>query len=523
MKYRSEISPHVRSLVADMDRRVALEQCLCPVFRKVQDQPELRYGGVFFDPGERDEVAAQIAVARARTPLSPFLVADMEMGAGAVLWGEPEFPSLAAAGIVGDETLSRRAGLAAAAAGRAAGGLNWTLAPCVDLMVDRASPMVSIRSAGRQHGRVLATARAYIGGLQAGGCMATAKHFPGDGYSDLDQHLTTVENPLPAEEWWAECGRVYQELIDDGLLAVMSGHIAAPAFDVPDETTGLFPPATISRPLLTELLRGELGFEGLIVSDAVEMGGLVGYLNYYDACARFFMAGGDVLLFVEPDARFFAEMETRFEAGTLDPEVVRRAAERVLAMKEHLGLLAPEPPEPETIAPAETEAAAAEMARRALRIVRDRGDKLPLALPPQSRVLHLVLEQSPRARPDFFAQLTEALRSRFDAVEQWDDPGPDRLFAAARDGAFDCIVCSIAAIPRYGVGHVRLQGPIARNFMGGWMRLGIPVVFVSLGHPCVHEDFAASMDVVVNTYGISPAVVEPLLALLFGEASSSRA
>lgn len=512
-------SPHCAPEVAEslqrMDWKTLLDQCLCPVFKRIRAESSFSYGSIFFDPNPLEIVRRELAEARSKATRPPFLVADMEMGPGHVLQGESEFPSMGAAGAVGDPDLARRAGLAAASAGREVGGLNWTLAPCVDLRVCRESPMVGVRSAGADVETVLKVTQAYVDGVQVGGCLATAKHFPGDGYNRHDQHLTTVTNPLSREEWEAGPGKIYRTLIDSSIGAIMPGHIALPSWDEPDAETGLYPPATLSRRLMTDLLRGELGFEGLIISDAIEMGGIVGYLNYYDACERFFNAGGDVLLFVIPDERFYIEMEKRIHRGSLPMETLRRAASRVWATKTRVGVVG-DPRPIESLPREERERAAQEMARRAVTLVRDRRRMLPVC-PKRRRILHVSLDQGARPRPDYFEAFNAHLISRGAEVTWWNDPGSERLFEAARAGDFDLIVCSIATGPSYGVGVVYLHGPLARNLMGGWMRFETPVIFVSLGHPTLHEDFEASMDTVINTYGISPHTVPAVCDVIFGK------
>lgn len=188
---------------------------------------------------------------------------DTECGAGMMLAGCTDFPSMGALGVCNDGDLAYQVGRITARDCVEA-GWRWSLSPCVDIRLDPKSPAVSIRSAGSDPETVIKIAGGYMKGLQDGGVVATIKHFPGDGACAYDQHLTTAENPLTRERWWESYGKVYKTLIEQGAMCVMPGHISLPAMDEIDPVMGLCPPATLSYNLMTKLLKQELGFEGII-------------------------------------------------------------------------------------------------------------------------------------------------------------------------------------------------------------------------------------------------------------------
>ncbi|MFH1498962.1 MAG: glycoside hydrolase family 3 N-terminal domain-containing protein, partial [Verrucomicrobiota bacterium] len=297
------------------------------------------------------------------------------------------------------------------------------------------------------------------------------------------------------------------------------GHIALPAYDEPDPVLGLCPPATLSLRLMTDLLKTEMGFDGLIVSDAVNMGGFCGFMNYYDACARFLECGGDVLLFAKIDERFHAEMHRRLAEGKLTEATLRDRAARVIAMKESIGLLdAPAPrPAPLDLDTLGLPALADELAAKSVGILRDRAGLLPLRIGKNTRVLHAVVyNHYERYKPHLDA-FTRLLRERSEHVTEWVDPGCDRLFEAARDREFDVIVCSIGGAIEYATNVLRLHGPVARNMMYGWMRLGLPVVFVAHHHPyCIYE-YDAPIDCALAAFGGGLPALRRLVAGLVGE------
>lgn len=511
MKYTLQLTSQARTLAERLSLREAWLQVSVPL---LNFEPREMLGGAHIPRGPRDKVEGQAAALRracASPPLAipPLCTSDLECGAGRAVLGCTEFPDLMALGANDSEELAFEVGKATALEARAA-GINWSFSPCVDLAAIADNPVVSTRSAGRNVEQVIRVARGYMRGLQEHGVAATLKHFPGDGHSSFDQHLTTSHNPLSRPAWWEGPGRVYRELIKAGARTIMAGHIALPAFDGAD-ARGLYPPATVSRRLLTDLLRGELGYEGLIVSDAMGMGGVAGFVPPFEAYARFLEAGGDCVLFARvTERRFWPEFERALSEKILSEKTVYDRAARMVQFKMDQGLLKADG-SGDSAAPAGFDGVAhirlaQRVAEGAATLVRDREHTLPFNLERQTRVLHVVL-----AGPNYpqyedqlaaYGALTRALGERCH-VEELTDPGPHVLFE--RVDQFDLVVCSVGAATSWGVSVARLHGPLCRNLMEGWMRLGTPVVFVSHIHPFVHQEFEPLMDCVINTYRSLPS------------------
>jgi beta-N-acetylhexosaminidase len=513
MKYTLRPAPQARAIAERLSLREAMNQVCCPL---LHFEPNETFGGAHIPCGTGEEILRKTQALRSVCKIPPLCTADLECGPGRAVLGLTEFPDLMGLGANDSEELAYAVGKATALEGRSV-GLNWTFSPCVDLAELADSPVVSTRSAGRDVEQVIRVARGYLRGLQDHGVVATLKHFPGDGYTTFDQHLTTVNNPLSRVDWWRGPGRIYRELIDAGALTIMAGHIALPAFDEAD-ARGLYPPATISRRLLVDLLRGELGFAGLLVSDAMGMGGVAGFLPPFEAYARFLEAGGDCVLFARvTERRFYPEFERALRDKILSERTLYDRAARMLQFKQDLGLLGA------STAPAEFDAGEhASLARRvaegAVTLVRDRERLLPISLQRSTRVLHVVLASpdSPQYEDQLaaYSALTAALAERCQVVEL-KDPGPHVLFE--RVDQFDLVICSIGAATSWGVSVARLHGPICRNLMDGWMRLGTPVVFVNHIHPFVHLEFDALMDCVINTYRSLPCTGQRIVQGLTGE------
>ena len=156
-------------------------------------------------------------------------------------------------------------------------GSNWAFAPIVDLVTNWHNPGISVRGWGKDADTVLAMSKEYFRGISESGIVCAMKHFPGDGSDERDPHIATSVNALSMEEWDNSYGKVYQGMIEAGVQAVMPGHIMMPAYQrhfCPGLKDEDLKPATLSKELLGDLLRGKLGFNGLIVSDASHMVGL---------------------------------------------------------------------------------------------------------------------------------------------------------------------------------------------------------------------------------------------------------
>ncbi len=222
-------------------------------------------------------------------------------------------------------------------------GVNWMFNPVSDIFMNWRNTIVNTRSFSEDTDTVIANTRAYIKGIKdANPNMAcTAKHFPGDGVEELDQHLALGVNTLSVDEWNASFRRVYQTLIDEGLESIMVGHIALPEMSRhlrPGIADADIMPATLAPELLTDLLRGEMGFNGVIITDASHMIGMSATSRRCDAVPGAIAAGCDMYLFandVEEDLGF---MKAGYEKGIITEERLSDALHRILGMKAHLHL-----------------------------------------------------------------------------------------------------------------------------------------------------------------------------------------
>ncbi|MGH7150674.1 MAG: glycoside hydrolase family 3 protein, partial [Planctomycetota bacterium] len=293
---------------------------------------DLGFGGMCLSLGTPTECAALANELQslARVPL--LLAADYEAGAGFRIEGATRFPSNLAFGSAGSEELAREAGRITALEGRAM-GIHWAFAPVLDVQRDPDNPIVNVRSYGEDPALVARLGGAFIRGCQEGGLLCTAKHFPGHGPTNVDSHLALPAIPDPIEELEAIDLLPFREAVKAGVKAFMPGHLDVPAITgEPGLSSSLSPRA------IADLLRSRMGFDGLVVSDALDMGGVTERFSPGEAAVRAVRAGNDVLLMSPDPAAAIDAVVRAVESGEIPAERIDRSVERILRAKAAAGL-----------------------------------------------------------------------------------------------------------------------------------------------------------------------------------------
>jgi beta-glucosidase-like glycosyl hydrolase len=291
------------------EERAGIEQAL-----------ELGVGGfiLFGGPSEHVAVLTEHLHSKSRVPL--LIGADLERGAGQQFTGQTALPPLAAIASLEDIQAVRRSAAVSAAEAREL-GINWIYAPDCDIDVEPSNPIIGTRSFGSDPERVAEYASAWIDACQAEGVLACAKHFPGHGRTTVDSH-----KELPRVDESAKTIREtdllpFRRAIERGVASIMSAHVAFPALD----PSGA--PATLSREILTNILRNELEFTGLVVTDALIMDAVLGG-GEGDAVVRALDAGCDCLLYPTNVVESVAAVQKAIDEKRLDAERIHQSIER---------------------------------------------------------------------------------------------------------------------------------------------------------------------------------------------------
>jgi len=276
-----------------------------PYLERIERWIELGVGGFILFGGERHAVRELTADLRERSARPLLIASDVERGAGQQVQGLTSLPPLGALAALGDEAVREAARLTALECRDA--GINWALAPVCDLDIEPANPIVQTRSFGTDAFAVGGHAAAWIHACENEEVLACAKHFPGHGRTTLDSHAT-----LPVVEAGRELERdliPFRRAVEAQVAAVMSCHVAFPAWD----SSGV--PATHSRKLLHDLLRGDLFHTGLTVTDALIMEGAKGGGTAAEGAVRALHAGCDLLLYPDDPAAVIAGIAAAVQGG----------------------------------------------------------------------------------------------------------------------------------------------------------------------------------------------------------------
>lgn len=472
-----------------------------------------------------DDPMAEVELARDLAELSavPLLVsADLEGSRMSLPFGTSVPNPL---GLAAVDDVEATTGISTIMAREArAVGLNWSFTPVIDINAAWRSAIVGTRSYGSDIDRVERHALAQIAAFQANGVAATVKHWPGEGHDDRDQHLVTTVNPLSMPDWEQSFGRLYRKAIDAGVMSVMSAHIALPAFVRaidPEAGAEAFRPASLSRLLNHDLLRRELGFNGLIVSDATPMAGMGDWGPRDEVLPEVIVSGCDVILFSDDPNGDLMRLVKAVADGRLSQERVDEAVTRVLALKAALGLhksdrIIPDADSARTsVATEESQVIAQGVTARVPTLVKDTRNLLPLSPTKHRRVLvysgGVVLPFVPQPLP---LSLPERLSAEGFEVTLF----TAGLAVSPRE--FDLVLYLFAeetllTRSRIFLDWHRLTGSVFGAMSRHWHDM--PTLMVSFGYPYYLYD-APRVPAYVNAYGSSEALQAAVLECLMGRA-----
>ncbi|MGH7518773.1 MAG: glycoside hydrolase family 3 protein [Gemmatimonadales bacterium] len=292
----------------------------------------LGVGGLIVSVGSPLDIAAKLNHLQSRSRLPLLVASDLEAGTAIRLVGGVAFPTNMGVAAGGRESDAYAMGRVTACEARAV-GIHLAFAPVADVNNNPANPIINVRSFGEDPRTVARFVGAAVRGMEEHGLLATAKHFPGHGDTETDSHLS-----LPAVSAdWRRLDSLelvpFRAAVGAGASAIMSAHLAFPAL-----ANGRPRPGTVMPEVLTGLLRDSLGFRGLVVTDALDMGALVSAYGAGEAAVLALIAGADLLLQPAGAANAVSAIVRAVEKGRITEERLDRSVRRVLALKQRLGL-----------------------------------------------------------------------------------------------------------------------------------------------------------------------------------------
>jgi beta-N-acetylhexosaminidase len=445
----------------------------------------------------------------------PLLIgADFERGTAMRLDEGTSFPTAMALAAAGNPKDAYTMGKITALEARAA-GIQWIYAPDSDVNNNPDNPIINTRSFGENPQKVAEYVSAFIRGVQENGGLATAKHFPGHGDTAADSHIDLPVIHADRERLESLELVPFRAAIAAGADSIMTGHLSIPALE-PDSNT----PATLSSNILTGLLRKELGYQGLVVTDAMDMGGITVRFAPGEAAVRAFVAGADALLMPPvPDAAVDA-LRDAVKSGRISRERLDASVRRILQAKARLGLYKERLVNVDALnkhfGKVEWQREAQEISDRGVTLLRDTAHCLPLDETKPTRVLLVALYADPEPYPG--DDLERELRSRVDVLTTL---RADTRFVKADNlklpaaETYDLAVLAFFVRVSDRKGNVDIpaeQAALAEKVY----KNGRPVVTVGFGSPYLVEHFPQA-ETWLAAFGISDVAQISIARALFGQ------
>jgi len=472
---------------------------------------DFHVGGIRYRGADSATVQEHVRYAQSQAKIPLLVASNPEMGGFGSADDGTFVSTHLQAGSHPDASIARSMGRVAGVE-TAAMGCNWAFAPIVDVHYNWRNTVVGTRSFGNDPDLVIERATEFFAGISESKTVCAMKHFPGDGVDERDQHVVTSYNTLGVEEWHASYGRIYRELIDQGMQSIMVGHIGAPELSRhyrPGIADSDIMPATLAPELLQDLLRGELGFNGVLVTDASMMVGLTQSMKRSDLVPATIAAGCDMFLFFRIPEEDFGYMLEGYRSGVITEVRLQEALERILGLKASLGLhetardeLVPGPEALAVVGSAAHHHVAAEIADKTVTLIKDTQTNLPLRPETHRRIrLYGVTGQSDFTGTDpggFLRIAQEELEAVgfevhvFRTAAERQAAGEEGVFfhtvmtdeangdyAQRYDAAI--LFANVAGFAQEASIRIRWSGALAAEVP--WYSTEVPTIFVSLNQP----------------------------------------
>ena len=518
---------------------------------------DYKIAAVRYNPGPAADIWEQNYILQTKSKIPLLIAANTESGGnGAVTDGTKigdEIKIAATANPRYAYEMGKVAGLEAAAV-----GCNASFAPIMDLSRNWRNPIIANRTWGANVDQVIELSKEYMRGIMEHGIVPFAKHFPGDGIDERDHHLSFASNPMTKSEWMETFGRIYGEMADAGLPGIMAGHIHLLNVEKemhPEREFDDMLPASLNKTLLDELLRGELGYNGAIVTDASHMIGMTASMPRRELLPTAIEAGCDLFLFFNDPEEDLRWMKEGLENGLLSEERLHDALRRTLGLKAKLGLHLFEGRRQEIMLPKEEALAligrdeakqlAKEVADKAITLVKAKQEGI-LPVNPE-RYKRILLVEVDGYKGGFGAMinagkkraadtLKELLEARGHQVSIWENteariaklPEEERpaaianVYASKRPIAeiidnYDLII-NLVDVNSGGTTQ-RIIWPAAKGTPDQPFYVHeIPTIVVSVQHPFALADMP-QVATYINAYDGLPVTLEALVAKLAGESA----
>lgn len=446
--------------------------------------------------------------------IPPFWVYDGEKGLGKTFKELSEVCTHLAVGATGSEKLAEELGESVAKEARIFGA-SLQLGPVLD-MCHRFDAYYMRSFAPDNSDDLIKISKAYIKGVQKAGVAACVKHFPGqDRFDYRDSHISPKVISTEFDEWEKEQGRVFKETIDSGVNCVMVGHISFPAVD-DSALKGKFRPASVSKKIVTDLLKNKMGFSGVVITDKLNVAGITSrYSNYDDMLIDLVNAGNDILSYVDKSAGDIIEKAVK--AGKIDESRIDDACTRILNLKEKIGLFDSFPNVNYTLEDTlkETKKINRKIAEKAITLVCDTQNLIPVD---ETKIKNVTIVCSTHTEEfteklEYMKQLLEKRGIKAKIKRKIADPGEMEMVAQESD----LIIYAAYVFTNSPRGHMSFYGDECETFHYAFSNGQKKSIGLSMGYPYLHYDIMGNGETFVNAYGDCPALMEAFINCIFGD------
>jgi len=484
------------------------------------------YGTVIL--GQPFSAASIINRLQAMSSVPLLNTADFETGVGFRIFGATSFPRQMAMGAIPGADglrLVREEARITALESRAL-GIQVNFAPVADVNVNARNPVINIRSYGENPERVAALVGAYVAGARDGRMIATVKHFPGHGDTDVDSHLGLPIVSFDRARLDSIELLPFRRGVEQGVEGVMAAHIVLPALDPAPST-----PATFSRPILHDLLRTEMGFGGLVYTDSMSMDAVAKMVPPDEGAVRALLAGADQVLHSPDPIAAFNGIKAALASGRLPASQVDASVERVLRAKASLGLHLQREIDlnavPATVGGRAHEAIAEEAFARSITLVADARNQVPLRVPRDASILYLSVLDYPSgwqiAAPSrtFIPELKKRW-ANVTSIEVSDrTPLSELDLVRAVAPRYGAVVASVFVRSTSGSGRLDLGAELVRllrDLARATDRSGQPFVTTFFGNPYT-ASFVPELPATLLTYDFYDQAERAAVRAIAGEAA----
>lgn len=479
---------------------------------------EQKVGGIYMSLGNVYEEAVLLNKLQAMVPPDgvPLLVsADYESGVAMRVENATMFPNFMALGTTGNPDFAYEMGKVIATEGRAI-GVHQVYSPTVDVNTNPDNPIINVRSFGEDPQMVSILARGFIKGLHDGGMISTAKHFPGHGGTDVDSHSDLPVLSFDRQHLENVDLVPFRSAIDAGVTSVMVAHLSLPALDTVENL-----PATLSTKIVTGLLRNEMKFQGVIITDAMGMRGVTKNYSAAEAAVLAVKAGIDMILLPPDEELAIKAVVDAVKRGEIAEARIDESVRRILSLKQWVGLDRNRFVNIDSISAIvgskEHWQMARQIARESITLLKNDKNILPVAKNGRKKILNITISDNGNQKTG--EHFNQQMRKRYQRIEhlKLDTRSTKGDYEAALRKAkrAEIVLCPTYVKVRSGQGTISLPQAHA-DFLKKVLHLRKPVVVISFGNPYLVCDFH-NVSAYMCAYGDTDVSVDAAVEALFGE------